>query len=118
MQVGADSVFIDGAFALILAVIPCSFNDGSEWLGVAAESSKPGMVFVANDLAKFGTLNDGVADKALVAGDGFGIKDANAVQAYVVLSLKEMSKKLIKSADDEGGSAGFNEIMELGGDFM
>ena len=57
------------------------------------------MVFVADDLTEFGTLDNGVADEALGTRYGFDIENADTWEIIVVLSAKEVAEELVKAAD-------------------
>ena len=52
MEIGADAVFVDDAFAAIFAVVAETFENGAKWLFEIVEIGEAGVIFVADDLTK------------------------------------------------------------------
>ena len=53
VQIGADTVFIEGAFGIIIAVVAGATYYGAEGFGLRRERGQAGVVFIADDFAEF-----------------------------------------------------------------
>ena len=102
MHVCADHVAEPRALGVVGAVVAGTVGvHAAQGLGVAGQEGLPGMVFVADDVAKFLAVLDQIADHAVFAAHGVRTEDTNAVEPGAVHGFEILAEQLVQAADHE-----------------
>src|SRR5438309_712838 len=111
MQIAADHFPLHRALGLVLAVVAVTGDHGPKRLRARAEIRPTGVVLEADELS-VRRVRKQVADKALFAGTGGDIEDADARDRRPDLGDVLVPEKLVAAADRENGSPALDRFSE------